>query len=124
MIHGIASFFRDNAAPVEVTIAGGVKNSIKILPLKRINFVAGSGLAVLFLVHAVAAATFYLVAAVFTGRDAFFASFRKYTCSIPCYLGVIPTGYIGALFPETVNRFLLSIPRQGLIVNEVPSLKS
>ncbi len=118
MIEEISKFYKDTFAPMTVTIVDnkGVQTKQHYAPLPRINFLSGAVFAQAFLVYSIAASALYLVANLFTCflcqsfREGLFQNAEM----IPVYTGAIPLGFIGALFPGTINEKVLHIPESGL----------
>ncbi len=106
-LSGIQDFYQDVIAPVESNV---------IMPASRIHFLAGSGIAVAFLVQNVVRSAFWLIVNVFAlflddgCRDLLLKSVEE----IPVYLGAIPVGLLGALFPQTINQHVVGIPSDGI----------
>lgn len=93
----------------------------KYQPLGRINFCFGAHLAVIFLIQKVAVSIFYIFLNVVTFglkqnyRASLIENLREGLTSV----GAIPVGLLGMLFPGTVNRHILDIPDEGILL---PSL--
>lgn len=115
MIEEVSKFYRNVAAP---SVGGAIS---MIYPLQRIDFLSGTGVAVIFLIKKVAESAIYLVASIFTCFnnknyvDPLLYSIKK----IPTYAGAIPLGIVGALFPKMINEKVLGIPAGGLVIQRI-----
>ncbi len=114
----ICNFYKDTIAPLEITVnsQGGIK---KILPISRLNFNTGAGLASLFLVQKIVLSIFYLAGSIVTFglHKGMRASLLKNLKEVLVYVGAIPLGFIGVFFPQTINQVVLQIPSTGLITH-------
>lgn len=117
MIEGVCKFYTETIALTlhEVTPEGG---STRIVPLGRINFIGGAGLATLFLIQKIAQSVFFLLVTAFTcfrhqnSTDSLLQNAKE----IPTYLGAIALGHLGAIMPQTINERVLEIPSNGRLV--------
>jgi hypothetical protein len=115
----ISKFYREDIACRETTASpNGPGATEKILPITRLNFNTGAGLAILFLVQKIAMSIFFLAGVIVTCglyQDVR-ASLSRNVKGGLVYAGVISLGFIGVLFPQTVNQKILQIPSHGLII--------
>jgi hypothetical protein len=112
----VCNFYKDVIATLEMTFTG--REVIKkIAPLSRLNFCAGIGIAVSFLVEKVALSIFFSAGTLTTcGLHQGFRTSLFTTSEEALVYGLaIPVGLTGALFPQTVNQTFLGIPPDGLV---------
>lgn len=112
---GITQFYKE-VPSVKVTFAaeGGIK---KTFPLTRLQFNRGAALAILLTVQKIALSVLFLIGVIVTCglKKDFQISLSKNFKEIFIYSGAIFIGYIGVLFPQTINKKILLIPPEGLI---------
>ena len=106
---GVQEFYRDVIAPIESNV---------IMPVSRIDFLTGSGIAAAYLIQKVVAFIFFAIVNTFSGFqfEGLVDSFIRNAQEIPMYLGAIPVGLLGALFPQTVNESFVGIPSDGITI--------
>jgi hypothetical protein len=113
----ISDYYRDVIAPQQMTFdsQGMVK---QISPLTQLDFLTGSGLAILFLVQKIAFSLFFLLANIFTlaQNQNLRVSFSQNAQEGLKYAGAIPLGWVGFLIPNAINASILHIPANGLII--------
>lgn len=112
----ICNFYKDVIAPLESTFTPQGACT-KISPISRLEFSAGAGLAILFLVQKIAQSIFFLAGSVLTIglHEGMRNSLLKNAKECLVYAGAIPLGIVGIFFPQTINQEVLQIPSQGLI---------
>lgn len=112
--NGIGEFYRQIFG--DTTVCG---RECKIFPLKRIQFNTGAIFAIGCLVQKVVESIFYLLLnlATFGQNQSFRNSFSIKIREGFTYTGAIPVGFIGVLFPQTINRHILGIPDGGLLID-------
>jgi hypothetical protein len=117
MCEGISKYYLGVIAPIKTVFGGGGVQKVEISPISRINFLTGSTLAIGFLVQDVAKSVFSFFELFLTrfANEECADRFLKNVKQIPVHLGAIPVGYLGALFPQTVNEHL-GIPANSLII--------
>jgi hypothetical protein len=118
IIAGISEFYREMAAPTRGRAYADGTATKTILPLKRIDFLGGTGIAIFLLVHKITLSVFLsigLIATVGCHRDIKDSFFKNVQEAVK-YAGALPIGFLGALFPQITNQKILEIPSDGLII--------
>ncbi len=113
LVEDASKFYREVVAPTEFISSPQGTFTTKISPITRMDFLSGSGLAILFLIQKVVMSTFFLFASISTlfQHKNFKASFRQNAQEMPKYLGAILLGYAGAFIPHTINKKILHLPQ-------------
>lgn len=119
IMSSVRHYYMDIVAPLVITVRAGQQEPVRyIAPLNTFDFLAGAGLAMLFLIQKVAFSIFYLIAALLNCyRDQNVNNFLFESLSeVVAYTIAIPIGYVGAVVPCLINPYVLHIPSNGLRV--------
>ncbi|MFI5342748.1 MAG: hypothetical protein ACHQUC_00840 [Chlamydiales bacterium] len=119
---GIREFYRQRFAHTTIPrdeSTGVMHCKAKIFPVTRLRFGTGATLAIALLIQKIVTSIFYLLCNLATIglSQSLRSSLSKNVREGLSYAGAIPVGYIGMLFPQTINQQVLRIPDEGLLVD-------